>query len=686
MCKICKNIHPHIISNNIDIEKSVKELFNNLHALKEIIQINTEVIKYRLSFLYLNDIKYNQFNGYLYEILCEILKIDLKKKKEDILFEQFNNKKFNKYYSKLIKDASEGNTYSLNCLDTIKSYYQKKNVIEFKINYDKINNKQYSIRNFIDNCKLTWMALIYIHKMINYDDKLNNLRITNNNLKIKIDEINTKLLINNFTFGVYKENSHNLLCRFLSEKLIQSIIAKYPNKLDKISLNLNIFIDLFSKSDFNILSDKIIINSILGLLTDLNETLLESKNSDDKSVQKELKEKIIEYINSPYNISFIDDIIIGEDIFKKEELNKILDILFFIKNKGNITAHPNIDLNKILKLIKIHSMPIKFEIEHFYDSSLKENIEKEINKKFESIEDIYDDTSPILLNQDESIYYKLNNVNNELKEKYNIFQNIKDYRDGAMNDIIKKITEIRDDILSRFNIPKIKKEVKAKDIIETIFEGKDDKIIEECKDFQRIFISNTDDVIKRYLNMDIDKKLSEENNNINQLIKTIKEIKLILENFIELNIPKHNNLEVYASNIINNTNFDYSLFNYEINKLEKKILKELDMELDCENNEIIVELYFLLMINTYENEKKLLKEIKKKYETELIKIIINEEIEQKLNEIQQKFEKNFSDNPYILTKAINDNFFSEKDGNKITYDRVKYILNKILDDNISLGE
>ena len=164
---------------------------------------------------------------------------------------------------------------------------------------------------------------------------------------------------------------------------------------------------------------------------------------------------------------------------------------------------------------------------------------------------------------------------------------------------------------------------------------------------------------------------------------------------IELNIPRHKHLEIYLNNIIDVTKFDYTLFKREINKLQKRILKEYDqvinfennkiqIELDCENNEIIIEAYFLLMLKTYENE--LLKEIKKKYETELIKIIIYEEIEQKLNEIQQLFENEFNDNSYELSKLIKDNYFTEKRTDKISYERVKYIFSKILDDNISLGE
>ena len=256
-----------------------------------------------------------------------------------------------------------------------------------------------------------------------------------------------------------------------------------------------------------------------------------------------------------------------------------------------------------------------------------------MNKNITNIEDIYNDNFPLLIenNEDDDIYYKLNTYNSDLNNNYNLFRNINDYRDGALDNIIQKITNIRNDILIRLNIYKIKKDFQTKDIIETIFEGKDKKIIYGFNEIKRIFLSSTDDVIKKYLNINIEEKLPKENNNLISLIKMIENIKLILEKFIKLNIPRHKHLEIYINNIIEKTKFDYSLFLMEINKLEDRILNEYDqvinyennkieIKLDCESNDIICEVYFLLILKTYENEKKLLKEIKKKYETDLIKI------------------------------------------------------------------
>ena len=111
------------------------------------------------------------------------------------------------------------------------------------------------------------------------------------------------------------------------------------------------------------------------------------------------------------------------------------------------------------------NIPLKFEIDHFYGSSLKEKLVKEINKNTEVI---YEDNFPDM-----------------------------DYPDGLMDDILQKITNIRNDIFSRLKIYKIKKDVNTINFIETIFEGKDHQIIEGLNGFKKVFLSTNDNVIKK---------------------------------------------------------------------------------------------------------------------------------------------------------------------------------------------
>ena len=60
-----------------------------------------------------------------------------------------------------------------------------------------------------------------------------------------------------------------------------------------------------------------------------------------------------------------------------------------------------------------------------------------------------DDNLPRLLNdeEDEEDYYTLNSTDLELKERYNLFKNLEDYKNGIFDEIIEKIKTIRDDIL-----------------------------------------------------------------------------------------------------------------------------------------------------------------------------------------------------------------------------------------------
>ena len=683
LCRFCKEIHPHIIKDILNIESKVKDLFDNLKLIKDITSIETELIQYRLCFSFLNNIKNNLFNGFFYEILCDILKIDLKKEKEDILFPKFNDNKFKNYYSKLLNAVSDGNLYALSCLNSIKSYYKKNNIIEYQINYQMINRYEYNIRNFIEQCHFIWLKLTNIHKDFNYDDKINNLNLSINNLKIENTEIKTKLLIKNISNKIYENNTHNILFRFLADELLQLIITTYSQKLSKIPLNLSIFIDLINQNDsaINILQNDEIINTIFDIIGNVNLILQEFKKTSEKKVQNNLKEKLIQNLKSFNKIIFVEDLNIGEETFKKEELNQLLDILFFIKSRGNIIAHPNIDLDESLKMVNLPPMPIKFEIDYFYENFLKGKIENEYNKKSENIND---NNLPLLMNDDEDNYYTLNNFNIKIKEKNNLFKNIKDYKDGVMDDINNKIKVIRDNIITQLNICKIKDNVETKDIIEALFEGKDNKILNELKDFQRVIIADTNNIIKKYLNMNLEQKLSEEKNNFNQLLIILEKIHSILGNYIHFNIPKHQNLQIYINNIIENTKNDYLMMDIEIRELEQKILNELDIILDCNNTEIVDEAYFLSMIKTYENEVKKLNDIKKNYETRIIKEIIIEEIEQKLKEIQKLFEEKMDENSEELTKIINDKYFSNP--NNLTYDRLKYIMLKILDKNITLGE
>jgi len=381
-------------------------------------------------------------------------------------------------------------------------------------------------------------------------------------------------------------------------------------------------------------------------------------------------------------IRFSKDLFYKNNIFKKQELNKIIDILFYIKDFGNVTAHPNINLDESLKMLSFQNLPINFEIEYFYNNKLKEQVDNKINTQIEINSKSLGEILPRIMLKEEDNYYHLNEFNIKMRNDYDILKNIEQYRKGINNEVIEKIKEIINELLKNLNICKLKKEAKTEDIMDTIFKDKDKNIFEESINFIRIFLSNTEDIMKKYLVLDLEKEIINQNKIINDLIQTIEGIFLFLRRFIKLNIPRHNNLEEYINNIKeNNNNVNYNDYIQFIINFENSIFYENNLNADCEKNEIILEACFLLMIKTIENEIKYLKSIKKKCEMEIIENLVYEDIEHKLNDIYKIFNERFNANTsFQLSKSINDKF-------KINdSDEIKNILTKLIGEKISFDE
>ena len=514
-----------------------------------------------------------------------------------------------------------------------------------------------------------------MHRFFEYDCFINELKESNNKLKIKVDELCANYLILNNSNEILLENTHNILCRFLADELLQSIIMKYHDKLDPISLNLNIFLDIILKSDYDVISNKNILKSICIISTELSNALKELEKNPSNN---ELKNEIIRLIGSKSKIQFIDDIIINDETFKKEDLNKILDILFFIKNFGNITAHPNLSLGESLKMLNIQNLPLNFEIDYLNNNELN----KKIKENFEKINNKIKDITLNLFEDEDEIYYQINKNNIEVNLDYNLINNLNNYRNSFQVHINEKLEKLRNNLLKNFNICKIRKKVEAKGIFDIIFNDNDKIIFENSPDFMKTLISDTDNAIKKFLELNLSKEFLSQNKNINKLIKILGRISSMFENFFELKIPKHNALKEYIEDENLNEDFDYSDFIYFINKdLKIKLSNVEEFELDCLKNDIYVEACFLLLIKTYENEIILLKSIIKDYETEIIKNIFYEEIESKLNNIINLFDKRFNKkNSTTLKKSIRDNF------NDTNFDNIKNIINKIICEPIPLDK
>lgn len=216
----------------------------------------------------------------------------------------------------------------------------------------------------------------------------------------------------------------------------------------------------------------------------------------------------------------------------------------------------------------------------------------------------------------------------------------------------------------------MKNKSNIEEIIEVIFNGRDEKLFDESRDLIKVLILNTDDAMKKYLNLDLKKILSDEIHNIRDLTSILEMIPRIVNDFQSLKIIKHNNLNEYTDHIIEMKKMDYLSYISFIEKYRQKFSK---VKIDCYGNEIIAEICFLLVKKIYVREIENLKSIKKQFEKEIIKNLIYEEISSKLNEILQQFEERFNNNNTLpkLTKLIENKFLYEGNIYNLILDKVK---------------
>ena len=286
---------------------------------------------------------------------------------------------------------------------------------------------------------------------------------------------------------------------------------------------------------------------------------------------------------------------------------------------------------------------------------------------------------------DSSNYYHPNEFDlkdDELDKHYNINDNLEEYITGVENKIQTKIENSRNELLKRFDINVMKNKVNINEIIDVIFKGQDEIIFREKRNFVRVLIEDTDKVINNNFDFSLDEKLSSENKNISSLKKWLNEIKCALVDFIEIKIQRHKNLNEFANLKINEIADKFNEYFPLLYSLKNMRISE--VKIDCNKNELIAEICFLLLVKIYKKEIKFFQSVKKKYEKEIIKNLVYEEIAYKLDEIRQHFEKRFSCSNFehkILTELIEEYLSKQGNKNNLSIDKVQYILLKMLDGN-----
>ena len=261
---------------------------------------------------------------------------------------------------------------------------------------------------------------------------------------------------------------------------------------------------------------------------------------------------------------FKNDKKIKDDLYTVDELNFVLDTLFYFKTQGNIIAHINISVNDSIKLrkINIEIKNIKSYIENLNNKANGKNINLKLNDTQEK--------SNIIINKNEinNSEIKFNNVNEKvncddcdekipekIRENINLqkedWLEIKNYIFQGVNDLIK---EIKDKIIWDFYESSINDKVNIKDIVNFIFK----------KDYNNLFITNSaftrtlsqtiDDLIqKKELNTDFS-KFDEIKTNISKFLESIELMENSIDEFkdfkIELNNYIYRHINTYIKHYI----------------------------------------------------------------------------------------------------------------------------------------
>ena len=359
MCSECKQEHMHFTKYSIKeigvLTKDEKEnILNRINSDDKSPNVVKNCVKNIIASNKYSEIP--QFHQFFKKLIGN-LKIDCG------LFQEFGNKEFNEYYSSMINEAKNGNLYYRNIYNRIKILYESVNK---KINIHPMNevlNPINYMQIYMKNVSNISMMNQFYKKIsdINREKKYQNLILENDKLKLKEEKSDIKIKALNNIDNKFKLQSVRLLNRTFADKILRFIIAKYPDNFNKISMNLKIYSNIhenFNDTNPNLINKIQILNAkifekfIIQIAPKLNMQInspFEHENEDDidtditEEESNALKfEKCIKYKDLEISI---------------KELNYLLNFLFYIKELGNLVAHPkNIDNNTSLNVFDSESL------------------------------------------------------------------------------------------------------------------------------------------------------------------------------------------------------------------------------------------------------------------------------------------------------------------------------------------
>ena len=364
LCEKCCQEHYHYVEKEKDKVISRENITKLNDIIKKDIKNDKNVLCSIENILHEKIYQYNfQFLHFARKIIGNDIKNNCK------FFEEFFGQEFQKYYNYMIKEIEQGNYYFLKVLADMKKNYYKK----AKMNQDYLiffmDNAFNNLKNQIisnNGMKLsllsTYFKIIYDlevqKKMFDYENDIKKLLfiIEENNILLKLILKSGK---------VYQQELLKLIDRSIAESILIYIIEKYPSYFKKLDLNLEIYDDI----------EKYFKNE--------PEKFKRIKNNNKEKIDKLISDQNNNKDGSSNKIIFEKSITVGKTTISVDELNQMLEFLFYKIELRSLITHQkdtnasispnpheykvskeNVDLNevknKIEKLLKTEFMKKSF--------------------------------------------------------------------------------------------------------------------------------------------------------------------------------------------------------------------------------------------------------------------------------------------------------------------------------------
>ena len=579
LCKRCIQEHPHKVEKEKQISLGNEDLKKFNDSINQDIKSDKIIISAIKNIVQESN---NNFNNQFFYLIRAVIQKDIKSKSE--LFSEFFCEDFQNYYAHMVKQIKNGDYYFLNALERINDCYEHAKINE---KYNPFLSK-YSFKYTKQQNEIIPENSSKYILLINYFNKINEIKVQKQILdneinirmkliEIKEDKIFAKCILN--SESLYKNELLKLIERSMAENILVYLINKHPDKLKTIDLNLNIYADLenYYKKD----QEKF-------------EKIKKSNIDEINSLFSENSNIASNIANKNYKIVFVKPIQLGNDTIEVNKLNQLLEFLYYIKEKGNFTAHPNNEVQ-----VKIN--PNKHEVKHAKNkddiNTVKKNIQlllknEYTKKRFQTPAKpkmIFECLFNLKINQlfyiekdeemDDKIETIIENSLSEIKNEFNAENILKNYEDKIeqLEDIYGKLNGRQNEsrILYDKNILKqflkrltniLDNEKKILNFLDTLNKNKYETSVTGEKN---CFISFCCDHIIRSLLPEIKKKIDSYKKDKDLYIKKIQSKEEIIALLDKVYQKKYDNLDGIFEPIIDPKKIS-EYVNRKMNNSQKK--------------------------------------------------------------------------------------------------------------------